>query len=141
MVFDHPGKLFGKGELDRDADYHLINSLYHCDVGIPGPSTIAADTLIFDKPLIVVGFDKEKDLPIDASMRKFLELEHLRPLTDLGAARIANSESELLDLLNKYLENPKSDAENRQKAIETICWKLDGQASERVARSILSELR
>ncbi len=141
MVFDHPGKLFGKGELDRDADYHLINSLYHCDVGIPGPSTIAADTLIFDKPLIVVGFDKEKDLPMEASMRKFLALEHLRPLTDLGAARIANDESELADLLNKYLENPRSDAENRQKAIEAICWRLDGQASERVAEAILSSLR
>ncbi|MEK7641167.1 MAG: hypothetical protein AAB389_04190 [Patescibacteria group bacterium] len=138
MVFDHPGKLFGKGELDRDADYHLINSLYHCDVGIPGPSTIAADTLIFDKPLVVVGFDKEKDLPIEASMRKFLALEHLRPLTDLGAARIADSESELLVMLNQYLESPGLDAENRRKAIVAICWKLDGQASKRVADVILS---
>jgi len=137
IIFDKPATLFGKGELSADADTHLINILAHSDVVLPGPSTIAIDAMLFGKPIVWVGFDKDKNVPIEESVSKFMYVEHLHPLMDLKALRVAHDEEELLILIKNYLENPKLDEEQRKQVIALTCFKTDGQSAERLARAVL----
>lgn len=138
MVLDRPATLFGKGELSAEADDYLINVLAHSDVVLPGPSTIAIDAMLFDRPIVWIGFDKEKNLPLEKSVTKFMYVEHLRPLMDFKALRIAKNESELLSMIEAYLKNPALDRAERKAVITRTCFKTDGQSSERLAQAVLS---
>jgi len=140
MIFDYPGKLFDKGELGPASDGHLIDSLYHSDVVVPGPSTIALDAMFFGKPVIIIAFDKEKNLPRDVSMKKFLPIEHLRPLTDLGGARITWDAKDFLRQLKDYFDNPDLDEDGRRRVVNAMCYKTDGNASKRLAQIVLANI-
>ena len=137
MIFDRPQRLFGKGELDSEAEKHLIDSLSHSDVVLPGPSTIALDALLFKKPVIFVAFDAEKNLPQHESIRKFFHVEHLRPLMEMGGARIANNEEEFFESIENYLKNPNLDSKLREDTVNKACWRVDGKSSQRLATVIL----
>ena len=134
---DYPKTLFGKGELDRNADQHLVDSICNSDVVLPGPSTVAMDALFFDRPIILVGFDKIKGVSEKESIRKFFKLEHLQPLIKSKGVKIAYSENELSQYLNNCLSNPDLNIDERKKITEDICWKRDGKSAERLAKAIL----
>ncbi len=132
MAFDRPAKLFGKGELNSEADRHLINSLAHSDVVLPGPSTIAVDALLFKKPVILIGF---------GGIRKFLDLEHLQPLTRGGGCHVASNEDDLIESIGAYANDPTRNNEQREKTLEQICYKTDGNSSQRLASELLRFLQ
>lgn len=134
---DYPEALFSKGELDKNADQHLVDSICNSDVVLPGPSTIAMDALFFDKPVVLIGFDEMKDVGEKESIRKFFKLEHLQPLIKSKGVRIAYNENELSKYLNDYLSNPVLNLDERKKIAEEICWKRDGGSAERLAKFVL----
>ncbi len=134
---DYPKTLFGKGELDKNADQHLMNLICNSDVVLPGPSTIAMDALFFDKPVILIGFDKIKSVSEKESIRKFFKLEHLQPLIKSKGVKIAYNENELSQYLKGYLSDPDLDMDERKKVAEDICWKRDGKSAERLAKIML----
>ncbi len=134
---DYPETLFGKGELDKNADQHLVDSICNSDVVLPGPSTIAMDALFFDRPIVLIGFDKIKGISEKESIRKFFKLEHLQPLIKSKGVKIAHNENELSQYLNDYLSNQDLNIDERKKVAEDICWKRDGKSAERLAKVIL----
>lgn len=137
FVLDRPKALFGKGELDKSADEHLANSIYHSDIILPGPSTIAADALFFDKPIILMGFDDEKRVGKAESIRKFFKLEHLQPLVKSRGVKIAYSKDELFKYISDYISNPDLNMDEREKIAEEICWKRDGMSTKRLADTVI----
>jgi hypothetical protein len=58
---------------------------------------------------------------------------------ELGASRVAFTAEQMVDALNLYLENPKLDAENRQRFLEQeLTFLKAGEATQKTAEFFLS---
>jgi hypothetical protein len=124
----------------HDDRRHLANTLLHSDVIVNVASTIAIEAAICDTPVVNIGFDGEEQRPLLDSAARYYRYTHYRPLVDAGAVRVANSPSELIELARAYLHDPARDRAGRARAVEELCYRADGHASERVAEFVLREL-
>lgn len=119
---------------------NFVNLLYHSDVVVNIYSTVAVEALVFNKPVINIGFDGYQVRRMNQSVQRFVNLNHFKHVTDTGGVRTVTSEEELFEDLKKYLTNPESNYNKRQKARDRMCFSLDGKASERVVQYILDYL-
>lgn len=152
FVMDRPGTYFSK-DMERAIDApasttfqwtytdkdiaHLANSLKHSAIVINTESTITLDAAAIDRPIVLVGFDGNQKLDYWHSVIRNYGREHLKEVLETGGARLSRSIDELVVNVNAYLQNPALDAENRELLRKNLLYKLDGHASERIARHIL----
>ena len=142
FFYDRPGIGFGREaittrELTALDDDHLINELVHADIVVCGPSTVAIDAAIFDRPIIFINFSSGSK-----SVGRIFEYqsEHIQNLLKTGGARIAENREDLLNYIRQYSAHPSRDASGRRQIVEEQCYKLDGKASSRVADIVLKAL-
>ena len=145
IIFDYPGVSFGeKHRKENEMSYndllHLADSIYHSELVITGPSTIAIDATVFDKPIIFLGFDGALEKPYYSSIRHYYDFDHMQNVLKTDGADIALSANELISFINKYIDDPNIKNLEREKIIEEQCYKLDGKSSYRVANYILAAL-
>lgn len=119
---------------------HLGATLYHSDVIVNVASTIAIEAAIMDTPIVNLAYDGDEQRGYLESTRRFYDYTHYRPLVDAGATRLARSPESLVDEVRQYLLNPARDAEGRARAMEQLCYRVDGRSSERVAEFVLRSL-
>ena len=138
--FDHPGHYskFIKWNPDRDEMVHLANTLKQSDVVINVASTITIESAIVDTPVINVGFSTVQQKHFEEIIRRAHYERHFRHILDCGGASNVRNEEELAASVNAYLKDPSRDREARRKMAETLCGRLDGQASARLASLILN---
>lgn len=143
VVYDRPGvhlssnpSKFIRNELTLEDDEWLRNTIYHSDVVISGLSTMTIDAAIFDKPVIIVGFDGYCKVPYDQSVRRYFEYDYFRPIFRSGGARLAESVEDFKKFLSLYLEHPETDADGRRRIVEEQCGFTDGKSSERISGMI-----
>lgn len=145
VVFDRPGRIFREGafkefELSFEDEKHLIDSIFHADLIVCGPSTIAIDACVFDKPVIFVGFDGREKREYIRSIRRYYNYEHVSNIVKRKGAILAQNREELVEGVKRYFADPSLEKENRQKIIKDQCWKLDCQSSGRLADYILKNV-
>lgn len=136
------GRVAEGSEVDPTTDdrRHLANTLLHSDVVVNVASTIAIEAAICDTPVVNIGFDGEEPRPFLDSAARYYRYTHYRPLVEAGAVRVASSPEEMVALVRRYLEEPGLDRAGRARAVQELCFKADGRASERVASFVLREL-
>lgn len=141
IAIDAPGsgKDFTQADLTT-GDAHLADLLCHSDVVVAFASTLAIDAVVFDKPVVFIGFDGEERRPYWKSLRRFYDYDHQQSILATGGIKLAKSPEELVQYVSEYLADPSRDAEGRKKIIEERCWKLDGQSGRRLANVILKAL-
>jgi len=121
---------------------YLMSALYYSDICINTGSTMAIESIIFDKPTIAIAFDgKQKNMSLHKSVRRFYLFDHNRKLVDLGGEDIAGDIDELIISINKYLKDPSIKSKERSVTRDMLCYKLDGCASRRVAEVIIENLK
>ena len=78
MVFDNPynSDRLEESRLSISDDDHLADLIYHSDVVVTGPSSIILDASIFNKPIVLIGFDGEEARPYGQSMARYYDYEH-----------------------------------------------------------------
>jgi len=144
FIIDKPGIAFGQNakanELNNRAVEHLINWLYHSDLVITVNTSLVLDGIIFDKPQIMIAFDGYEKRSYLKSVRRYHNENNMREFINTGAARVVNNPEELINWINKYLENPKLDAEGRARARKEILMDPDGKSGERIANFVLNFL-
>ena len=115
------------------------NLLRHAAVGINAASTVSLELMIFDKPIINLGFDPpESGLPWDKGYERHILFDHYRPVAESGAVGVARSNQDLAELLHRGLTDPGADADARRWFLEqTFGDTLDGCSAERVAETLL----
>jgi hypothetical protein len=138
IIFQTPGKRFSqKRGTDWDmsaADFQeLAETLQHCSLVISYSSTMVIDAAVFDKPIINLDFDFP-DLP---SSHWIYEVAHYRPVLESGAIRLVKNTDELVEWINRYLDNPAIDGPGRARLIQEQCGRIDGKAGKRVVDKIL----
>ncbi|MBI4160707.1 MAG: CDP-glycerol glycerophosphotransferase family protein [Candidatus Yanofskybacteria bacterium] len=147
VILDRPGvhlssrpEKFIRNELTREDDEWLQDTLSFSDVVISGLSTMSIDGAIFDKPVIVVGFDGYSQQPHDQSVRRYFEYDYFQPLFRSGGVRLAESVDDFRSFLAVYLADPKKDADGRRRLVQEQCGFTDGKSSERVCNVIFDIL-
>lgn len=141
VVFDAPGRSpdFTEVHLDRDADRHLADSIYHSDLVVTWASTMIIDAVVFDKPVVLIGFDAAPR-PYGRSITRYYDYDHQRRIIELGGARLVRGPQELAAWCGRYLKDPKLDEEGRARTREEYCGALDAKAGERLAAYLIRAL-
>lgn len=142
VVFDRPENSpdFLEVHMNRAADQHLADSLYHADLVITWASTVIVDAVLFGKPVILVGFDAALR-PYGESIQQYYDYDHQRRIIEMKGVRFARSAEELVGHVRAYLADPTLDLAMRQETRAEYCGKLDGHSGERLAQFLLARLR
>ncbi len=145
VYIDWPGKRFHENkardaELGREDLQWLSDSLYYSDLVVTCGATLGMDAAVFDKPVIMIGFDGWEKRPYINSVNRFLKFNHPRVIYRTGGFRVARSETEMNLVVKEYLNNPSLDREKRRQMIKEFCVFLDGKSGQRLGKFILSEL-
>ncbi len=120
---------------------HLAATLVHSDVVINFASTTTIEACIFDTPVVNIGFDDVRDVPLALSIRRYFAYEHYQPVLQTGAARVAQSPADLLELVRRYLAEPSLDREGRARLVSETCEYTDGRSGVRVGQAVLRTLQ
>jgi hypothetical protein len=123
-----------------DDMYGLAELMHYSDVIINVASTITLDAACFDTPVVNVAFDGYHQEPYNNSYKRYYDYEHYRNVVSTKGIRIAHAPEEMIQMVNLYLSDQSLDAEGRQRLRDELCWKLDGQAGNRIAQHVLDYL-
>ena len=142
LLYDHPGFRFTdtRGS-DWDMDFHelahLADTLAHMSLLIGYTSSIAIDAAIFDKPIIGINFEIQKNILPTQSPTAYQKMIHCQTLLKPGGLRVVTNEADLIQWVKRYLENPGLDREGRKVLVREQCVFTDGKSGERIGIYIL----
>jgi UDP-N-acetylglucosamine 2-epimerase len=120
--------------------YHLAETMRHSDVVVNVASTIAIEASIFDTPVVNVSFDGETPSDFARSARRYYRFTHYVNITRHHAVRVAEEPAQLVELVDRYLQDRALDREGRRRVVEEQCRFLDGRSAERIAGYVADEL-
>lgn len=119
---------------------HLGDTLCYSDVAVNVASTITIEACIFDTPVVNICFDDRDDTPLVKSARRYYSFTHYVNVTNRDAVRVARSPAEMVQWVNRYLDDRRLNAAGRRQVVLDQCEFTDGQASARAAACVLAEL-
>lgn len=142
FVLDIPGvSITGRkkeNEMSKNDQRHLHDSLYHCDVVITPASTMIIDGMVYNHPVVVLGFDPLTN-PSDP-IAKFSSYVHLRKLLGSGLVTVSRSETDFVRDMNEALDTPDAHRDERDEVMRRYTYRLDGESGKRVAEAVLLAL-
>jgi hypothetical protein len=119
----------------------LVNLVAGSDIVLNSCSTFSIDGLVQDKPVILTVFDSDKELSWVESVKKCAEYPHLKKLIATKGLRVTNNYSELEKAIHSYLDDPLQDISERKIAKRMECGICDGNASGRIASTLIKILK
>lgn len=143
LVLQHAGR---KGKTDdtwnpsRQDMFELGETMKYSDVVLNIVSTTTIDAACFDTPVVNIAFDGFSTLPYEKSCRRFYEFNHYKKIVETGGVVLANDIDETVSLTQRYLDNPKLEAEGRARIREEQCYRFDGKAGHRIAEYLIRYL-
>ncbi len=146
LKYDQPGIRFGsKRGVDWDMNHadlsHLYATLKHMSILVCYASSISVDAAVFDKPIININYEiKENNIMLKSPTQHY-NSEHYRNALKTGAIDLVNSENELIESINSYLNNPLIKTKERQKLVAEQCTYTDGQSGRRIADYIFNLIK
>ncbi|RJQ36807.1 hypothetical protein C4552_02860 [Candidatus Parcubacteria bacterium] len=144
MYFDRPGVTYdpnrvGDRDLTPEDDAMLVNGIWHANLVVTGPSTIAIEAALFDKPTIIANFHRTPKTGFEG-VRPYGYI-HFRAILESGGVARADTADEFRAWIRRYLADPTLDREGRRRIIrEQYGSDPDGKASERVADALLEHI-
>ncbi len=144
VVFQQPGKkvsdLIGEWELDAEDIRLMLNMLRYADVEYNTGSTMTIESAIFNRPVIIIGFDGYTNRPYYQSVLQGLDVTHYRIVQKLGGVWRVNTEQELIDASREYLKNPQKHAEGRKALVDALVGPI-GSAGKQIGARVLQWLK
>jgi CDP-glycerol glycerophosphotransferase (TagB/SpsB family) len=146
LKYDQPGIRFGtKRGVDWDMNFtdldHLKNTLTYMDILISYASSIGIDAALFNKPIINIDFEIKKKDFILKSPTQYYATSHYKNALKTNAIDLVKSKEEMIDIINKYLNNPEIKSEERKKLVFEQCNYTDGKSGERITKYILEQIK
>jgi hypothetical protein len=84
----------------RKTDLMLYNSILEYSVACVGiPSTVTVECSVADLPVINIGYDLPGPRPLNGSIRSFWDADFYKDVRDTGAAALANTPEEMIELI------------------------------------------
>lgn len=135
-----------RGATGLAADYtpegirHVAQLIDASDVTINVASSFTIDAAIFDRPIVNLRFDGTPR-PYLQSVRRQYDSDHYRQVLATGAVRLADSPSDLLAEVRRYLADPALERAERARLVRELCYRVDGHSGERAAEAIIAARR
>ena len=82
----------------------------------------------------------EEEPPLGYSLSFCYKSDYYEEIVNIGASKIARSESELCEYINRYLKDPSHEAQERAVLRERLCYKVDGKSGERFVDFLIREI-
>lgn len=113
--------------------------LRHAAMGINAASTVSLELMMFDKPVMNIGFDPPGSHITPAyRWRRHIEFDHYQPVADSGAVMVAWSTEDIKQFIRQGLTQPNAAQSMRRDFLSTIFGRsLDGYSGNRVAECLL----
>lgn len=136
VIFDDPWainkEVIGRTNVTRYDIEKLVSILAYSDVHINTSSTMTIDGAIFDKPQIGPAYDDQSNHKYHQAMIELYEREHYLPITQSGGLEIVHSRDQLIQTVNKAINDPTRLSCERKKMVREICSFDDGKSTDRV---------
>ncbi len=117
----------------------------YSDVFLTVYSTMVVETAIHDRPIVALCIDAPGgwNTPgkFSLSLSEIGEWPTHQRFRWAEAGRVAFNEEQLCEHVNRYLQDPSADGEQRRKFIRDECTFTDGNAGRRVGEWILTLLK
>lgn len=117
---------------EKDDIAHWYSSIFHSCMVINVASTMAIDASVLDRPVVSLGFDGYKQLPLNRSILRYYSRDHYRSVLETGAVSIVKSEKEFIDEINRYLSDAVYRKDERAMLVSQQCYTIDGGSSKRL---------
>lgn len=142
---EQPAQSFKEGvardqELNRDAMTHLADSLHYSNLVIAYTTSLNIDACAFDKPIIGIAFDGEKDNKYLKSAVRFLDFDHTQKMLFTDWAPFVRNKGDLIKYINLYLQKPSLHQKERAHFLKLQAWKMDGKSGERIGNFLLNQI-
>lgn len=128
----HSTKIFPDGYEGENDIIWLASTMDSSDLVINVCSSTTIDASVFDKPVINIAFDGNKQLPYYESCRRWYDYTHYKRITATDGVKVAMNKDELYKYINEYLDNPSLDMQGRKRIVNEQCQFLDGKALDRM---------
>jgi hypothetical protein len=115
----------------------LVNLIAGCAVSLNSGSTLAVESLIHNKPIILPCFDAGFDVPWYKSIVRCANYIHIQKFLELGGTKVVHSFDELKSQIQDALANPSLEGDKRKYALGQECGICDGKASFRAAEALV----
>lgn len=113
----------------------LRSLLEFSDLNINMLSTMSLDFIQFDKPVINTVFGTATNGLYND--QRFLNYAHIVNVLNSNATKIVKTQSELINAIQVYLENPNLDSVNRKKLLQLQVSKPVSNTGNRIAATLL----
>lgn len=119
------------------------SSLRHAVMGINPASTVSLELMMFDKPVLNIGFDPPgSTLPEALRWKRHIDFDHYRHVVDSGAVTVAYTTEQLHEAISQGLSSPQVESTERKQFLKQFFGPtLDGCSGLRVAEGLLSLAR
>lgn len=143
LLYEYPGFRFSTArgtdwDMGEEEMKRLADTLAHMSLLIGYTSSIAIDAAIFDKPVINIYFEMHKKKSPFVSPIHYYQMTHYKKAFEAGGVRLVRDENELVEWVNRYMEHPSTDREQRQRIVREQCAITDGTSGERIGRFIVN---
>lgn len=125
-------------DLPKEDAEHLASLMAAANVVITTSSTLSIDAACTDTPIVNIFYDGPEPVDQALSARRFRDYTHYAEILKTGGIAEALSRDELVAAVNRYLANPRLDAEGRQAILRQQFNRLDGKAGIRTAQTLLT---
>jgi len=116
---------------------HLASLITAADMVITPCSTLSIDAACLDTPIINVLYDGAKEVDPAVSTRRFMFYTHNAKILTTGGIAVAENETQMVDAVNRYLDDRSHDHAGRQAILKQQFNVLDGQAGPRIAQTLM----
>jgi|SRR3989344_713973 len=115
------------------------------DAVIAFASTFVLDVFVYDKPVINIYYDLSESHSISPGkpvipMKELYNCTHYNAVLSEKSTTLAKSGDEVMEWLQKYLENPSTLKNERKNTINKLCYKIDGNSSKRISDIIINNI-
>lgn len=124
----------------QDEVIHLANILKWSDMLVTVASTLTLDMVCFDKPIINVAYNALLHQGADVTVRLY-EMDHYQWVLNTQGVSLVYSDQELLTAINQYFADPTIKHGEREVLRASLCYRVDGQSSLRLANAIESMIK
>jgi len=132
--FDTIDKYSELTQLEQD---YLADLLYHSSIVIYVATTLGVDSLVFDKPQIVINFDGYKEKSYFESVKRYHDEQHMEQYLNSGVASVVDSKLQLLSEIEKYIKNPTYKSLERDKEKERQITNYLGSSVDKLSTSLI----
>ena len=123
---------------DKAQITHFANLIKHTDVQVSIASTATIEAALLDRPVVNVGFNTVEPERFQQFVLNSVYKNHFKAIVDIGATYIAKDPESLITGINMYLIDPGIHRGERERLKNTLIYKADGKAVERISEAIIS---